>query len=176
MPNSDYNVPESDLNTRGRIWSFIAYALGLWGIVFASAFADKNKFAVFHTRQSGGLLVFFYVSLFATAPFMSINNKAVQNIVLGLLIVIVGLFAILKVLGCFYALTNRVKPLPLIGKYALQKPTSLLEDPKESALRRKRASEKLNLFIGIFIAAVVVASLIFYSTNPEAFKNMMGIK
>ncbi len=95
----------------GKLWAFLAYLLGIIGFVLVLLLKKDNKFAMYHAKQS---LVLFIL--------------AVLVMIVGSIIPFIGWFIILPIgnvivlilwiIGIINALTNKEKPLPVIGKFA----------------------------------------------------------
>ena len=91
-----------------KIWAFLAYLLGVIGFILIFTLKKKNKFAMFHAKQS--LILFIFMAL------VSITGSIP---IIGWLFIIPGyiLSIILWVQGIVYALTGKKKALWLIGKF-----------------------------------------------------------
>ena len=92
-----------------KLWAFLAYLLGIVGFVLVLLLKKDNKFAMYHAKQSLVLFICWVVVMILT-PIPIIGW--IGGPILG-----VCLF-ILWIIGIINALTDKMKPLPLIGKFA----------------------------------------------------------
>jgi len=93
----------------GKIFAFLAYLLGIIGFLIVLLAKKDNKFAMYHAKQSLVLFIAWVaIWLIAWIP------------VLGWIIGFIGwiFLVVLWILGMINALTEKQKPLPIIGKFA----------------------------------------------------------
>jgi len=91
------------------LWDFLAYFLSIVGFILVLALKKKDKFAMYHAKQSLALFIIYiigYVVLFIS--------------VIGILLLPFWgiLMFIVSILGIINALTGKMKPLPITGKLA----------------------------------------------------------
>jgi len=93
------------------LWAFLAYFLSIIGVALVFALCRRDKFAMFHAKQS--LVLFFAAILVSVA-------SAVVPIVGWLVIAPVGnvFILILWVIGIVHSFKGEKTALPIIGKYA----------------------------------------------------------
>jgi uncharacterized membrane protein len=91
------------------LWAFLAYFLSIVGFILVLALKKKDKFAMYHAKQSLALFIIYfagYVILIVT--------------VIGILLLPFWgiLMLIMSILGIINALKGKTKPLPITGKLA----------------------------------------------------------
>jgi uncharacterized membrane protein len=188
-------VPETDITRDARIWAFLAYALGFWGIVLVSIFRPKNKYVIYHMNQSIVLFLSLYVFVIPFVLLTGIKNKIVTDFVMGGFGLVVGFILISKVIGMVYALAGKVKPLPLIGRYGVKmfmtsgffknRTTSKVvnttlshaEVSQEERLRREIANRKATKVMwsvaGLLLLIVAICVCVGYWTDPTLLKRIL---
>jgi len=93
-----------------KVWAFLAYLLGILGFILVFALKKKDKFAMYHAKQSLVLFIFMvlvsfvggiipFIGWFIIWPFGSL------------------LATIVFIEGGVYSLTGKQKPLWLIGRF-----------------------------------------------------------
>lgn len=94
----------------GKIFAFLAYLLSIIGFLIVLLAKKKNKFAMYHAKQSLVLFIVYMIGwvILVFIPFLG----------WGLLPVWWVLMVIMTIIGIINALTGKEKPLPIIGKYA----------------------------------------------------------
>jgi uncharacterized membrane protein len=107
----------------GKIFAFLAYLLGIIGFLIVLLAKKDNKFAMYHAKQS---LVLSIVALIVWIPAAIITALIGWIPVIGwiiailiwivVMIVMLGLFVLL-VIGIINALSDKMQPLPVIGKF-----------------------------------------------------------
>jgi uncharacterized membrane protein len=109
-----------------RVSAVLAY-IPLIGWLYVYLTQRKDLLAMYHLRQSIGLFLFLFGVLagwavvgwvLAWIPYLAIVSVALFSIVLGAYL----LGAVAWVLGLINALTNKLAPLPLFGKWASRLP------------------------------------------------------
>lgn len=105
--------------------AFVAYLLGPLGWLYVVLFQRRNRFAVYHTVQAIGLLLF-VMAMFVGWYLLTwvLNWIPLAGPLLGIMsfaLVIAALIAagVLWIVGMIHALRGRTTPLPMIGHYAL---------------------------------------------------------
>lgn len=110
-----------------RFPAFIAYLLPVIGWIYVGVFQRKNPFAIFHLRQSVGLVLFLILAtvvwglvtwLLAWIPYAFIAGIALFTLTLSTYIF--GLVA--WILGMVNVLRDREDLLPIIGPYSNRLP------------------------------------------------------
>ena len=103
------SVPATELASDSKLFAFLAYFLGLIGVLIVILAKKEDKFAMYHAKQA---LVLLIVSIAA-----SVVNviPVLGQIVSGLVFLAVFIFWIM---GIINALGGQQKELPFIGKYA----------------------------------------------------------
>ena len=106
-----------------RYAAFLAYLIPLIGSIYVLAFQRKNSFAVFHARQSLGMLIFLIGSflawfvagyILALIPYMLIFSVALFCLVITAFVFVI----VAWILGMSNALKGRVVMLPIFGGFA----------------------------------------------------------
>ncbi len=114
------------MNSATRIPAVLAY-IPILGWLYVLFLARKNSLAVFHLKQSIGLILFLIAATAAWAlvtwilawiPYMFLVGIALFGIVIAAYLY--GLVA--WVLGLINALNERLAPLPLFGEWASRLP------------------------------------------------------
>jgi uncharacterized membrane protein len=114
------------VNASSRLPAALAY-IPIIGWLYVYLFERKNALAVYHLRQSVGLVLFLVGALAAWAivawiiawiPYM-----AVVGIALFTMVIAAALFSALAwIFGLINAFSNRSTPLPLFGRWASRLP------------------------------------------------------
>lgn len=91
-----------------KLFAFLAYLLGIVGFVLVLLVKRKDKYAMYHAKQS--------LMLFVAAVIISIVGIVP---ILGWFAYVIGMIwlVIVWVLALLRALSGVEKPVPLIGKY-----------------------------------------------------------
>lgn len=97
------------VNSEDKLWAFIAYLLGILGFVLVLLAKRKNKYAMYHAKQS--LVLFIAGAILNVAGIVPIIGWFVIRPIGGIFILV------LWIIGLINAVTGVKKPLPLIGKY-----------------------------------------------------------
>lgn len=92
-----------------KLFAFLAYLLGIVGFVLVFLVRRKDKFAMYHAKQS--------LMLFVAAVIISLVGIVP---ILGWFAYIIGMIwlIIAWLMGLINALSGNEKPLPITGKYA----------------------------------------------------------
>jgi uncharacterized membrane protein len=106
-----------------RFPAFLAYLVPILGSIYVLVFQRKNAFAVFHARQSLGLVIFivgtFLAWLVAGYLLSLIPYMIVFTVSLFSLVISAAVFSIIAwIMGMVNALKGRVVILPLFGNFA----------------------------------------------------------
>jgi len=110
-----------------RIPAVVAYLIPIIGWLYVLFFQRKNSLAVYHLKQSIGLVLFLVAItagwaviawVLAWIPYMAVLGIALFAIVIA--IYLYGLVA--WILGLINALNGRLTPLPLFGQWASHLP------------------------------------------------------
>ncbi len=98
------------VKSESKIWAFIAYFLGIIGFIIILLIKKKDKFAMFHAKQSLVLCITWIIVYVA-----------------GIAIPFIGWFIIwpfgniamfiLWIIGIINAITGKQKLIPIIGKF-----------------------------------------------------------
>jgi len=105
-----------------RYPAFVAYLLGPLGWLYVGIFQRKNRFAVYHTLQAIGLLLFIaamFVGWYVLAWLLSWIPVAGPPLAIMLFTLVISALivaVVLWIVGMCYALRGRVAPLPMIGR------------------------------------------------------------
>lgn len=98
----------------GKIFAFLATFLTIIGFIIVLLAKKDNKYAVYYAKQ--GLVLFILsIIIFIAAPFIAILLLPIGWIIPPLLYIFWG---ILWVISWIYALSGKMKPVPLIGRLA----------------------------------------------------------
>ena len=107
-----------------RVLAFLSYLLSVFGCLYVLFFQRQDKLAVYHAKQSlvlalvavGSLVIWLLGSwVVSWIPLAGplIAAAAFSQVIL------IGIFSVVSwVVGMVYALQARMKPLPLVGKWA----------------------------------------------------------
>jgi uncharacterized membrane protein len=115
------------MNSYSRFPAVLAYLLPVLGWLYVLFFERRNSLALYHLRQSIGLVVFLIVILVAWVgvswllawiPYLAILGIALFALVMGAFFY--GMVAWL--FGIYNALSYRQRPLPLFGRWASRLP------------------------------------------------------
>lgn len=114
------------MNTNSRLMAALAY-LPVIGWVIVLVFQRANSFAMFHQRQSIGLVLSMIGSLLAWAVIAWIcwwiSMLSVVAVALFALVIAAWLFGLLVlIIGIANALNKRKTPLPMVGHWAARLP------------------------------------------------------
>ena len=96
-----------------KFWAFLAYLLGIIGFVLVILVRRRDKFAMFHAKQS---LVLFIACVVAWVAARIISFVPFLGKLIDVVIWIVVF--VLWLTGIINALKGREKQLPFIGRYA----------------------------------------------------------
>ena len=115
------------MSRASRVPAALAYLVPVVGWLYVFFFQRKNILAIYHLRQSVGLVLFLIGTmvgwaviawLLAWIPYMAILSIALFAIVIA-----AYLFGVVAwILGLINALSNRLDPLPLFGQWASRLP------------------------------------------------------
>lgn len=115
------------MNRSSRLPAVLAYLVPIVGWLYVIIFKRKNSLAIFHLKQSIGLVLFLVVTtatwfavgwLLAWIPYMVVLSAALFAIV-----IIAYLYGIVAwILGLSNALRARMAPLPFFGQWANRLP------------------------------------------------------
>ena len=110
-----------------RLPAVVAYLIPVIGWLYVYFFQRQNSPAMYHLRQSIGLLLFLIgvmAGWAATAWVLAlIPYAAVLSIALFAIVIAAYLFGIVAwILGLINALRNRLAPLPLFGQWVSRLP------------------------------------------------------
>jgi uncharacterized membrane protein len=117
------------MNRPPRLPAVLAYLVPVIGWIYVLFFHRKNSLAVYHLKQSIGLILFLVATasswavigwVLAWIPYMAVLSMALFAIVL--VAFIYGFVA--WILGLSNALRARLAPLPLFGQWASRLPIS----------------------------------------------------
>jgi uncharacterized membrane protein len=99
------------VNDEGKLWAFLAYLLSIIGFILVMVLQKKNKFAMFHAKQSLVLFIAWIV--------ISVVGAIIPVVGWALILPLGSVFVVvLWVMGMINALTGKQKELWFIGKYA----------------------------------------------------------
>ena len=114
------------MSNASPVSAFIAY-IPIIGWLYVYILQRKNAFAVFHLRQSVGLILFLIGTfvvwavvayLLALIPYMAVISVALFTIVMAFYMF--GIVAL--IMGMANALKNKATPLPFFGQWANRLP------------------------------------------------------
>jgi uncharacterized membrane protein len=110
-----------------RFPAFLAYLLPVISWIYLAVFQRKNRFAIFHMRQSIGLFLFVILITLAwgLASWLLawIPYAIILAVVLFTFPLVAYIFsAIAWIIGMINALRNMETPLPMIGGYSSRLP------------------------------------------------------
>ena len=114
------------MSNASPVSAFIAY-IPIIGWLYVYFLQRKNAFAVFHLRQSVGLILFLIgifvvwavvAYLLALIPYMAVISVALFTIVMAFYMF--GIVAL--IMGMVNALKNKATPLPFFGQWANRLP------------------------------------------------------
>jgi uncharacterized membrane protein len=121
------------VNKSSRYLAFFAYLLSIVGALYVLLARRNDAFAVFHAKQSLAIAVTAVVTPLAWAIIAWVGAWVpVVGPLIGLplfalvLAAYVGL-AISWVVGMMFALQGRVRPVPLVGSWAVRRPQAPAE-------------------------------------------------
>ncbi len=115
------------MNVPSRLAAGFAYLLPIIGWLYVLFFQRQDKFAVYHLRQSIGLVLFLGGVLvgwavvgwiLAWVPFLAIVSVSLFALVIAAYVY----GAVAWIVGMNNALRRRVVPLPLFGEFANRLP------------------------------------------------------
>ena len=107
-----------------RILAFVAYLLSILGWVYVLLFRREDELAVYHAKQSlvltlvaiGSAVVWLLGSwILAWIP---LAGPLIAAALFSQVILITVFLVVAWLLGMFYALQSRMRPLPVVGKWA----------------------------------------------------------
>jgi uncharacterized membrane protein len=111
------------MNRPSRLPAVLAYLVPVIGWLYVIFFQRKNSLAIYHLKQSIGLVLFLIITsaswvaagwLLAWIPYMVILSMALFAIV-----IVAYLYGIVAwILGLSNALNARMAPLPIFGQWA----------------------------------------------------------
>ena len=96
-----------------KVFAFLAVFLTIIGFLIAFLAKKNDKYVMFYAKQS--LVLFIAMAIVWAASFVLLFVPIIGWIALCVAYVIL---IVLWVIGWIYALSGKMKPLPLIGKYA----------------------------------------------------------
>jgi uncharacterized membrane protein len=105
-----------------RYPAFVAYLLGPLGWLYVGIAQRKNRFAVYHTVQAIGLLLFvgaMFAGWYVLAWLLSwipVAGPTLGVMLFALVILALLVAVVLWIVGMYYALHGRMAPLPLVGR------------------------------------------------------------
>ena len=110
--------------SKGRTWAFLAYLLSILGWLYVSLFRREDELAVYHVKQSLGLtlaaigsfalwLLGSYVISWVPLVGPLLAAASFSQVILIYIVLVVA-----WVTGMVYALQAKMRPLPIIGKWA----------------------------------------------------------
>ncbi len=105
-----------------RYPAFVAYLLGPLGWLYVGTFQRKNRFAVYHTLQAIGLLLFIVATLIGwyglawLLSWIPVAGPTLGIMLFALVIAALLVAVVLWIVGMSYALRGRMAPLPMIGR------------------------------------------------------------
>ncbi len=111
------------MDTSQRVPAFISYLLPVIGPLYVVLFKRKDAYAIFHARQSLGLVLFLIATFAAWAVFSYILAfipfAAVLGVALFTIVIVAVLYGvILWIIGMLNALNGRVVLMPIFGRLA----------------------------------------------------------
>jgi uncharacterized membrane protein len=114
------------MNGNSRLPAVLAY-IPVIGWLYVLVFQRRNLLAMYHLRQSIGLVVFLIASIVCWAVIAWIlawiPYMAVVSIALFSIVIMSWLYGIaVWVMGLMNALRNRLSPLPVFGQWANRLP------------------------------------------------------
>ena len=92
-----------------KLWGFLAVFLGIIGFVLVLLIERRNKYAMYYAKQS---LLLFIAGVVVSAVMMVPIFGWITAPFLGLILFV------LWIIGWVNALSGKMKPIPIIGKYA----------------------------------------------------------
>ena len=110
-----------------RLPAVLAYLVPVIGWLYVLFFQRKNSLAVYHLKQSIGLVLFLVATTAGWAviawALAWIPYMAVLSIALFAIVIVAYLYGIVAwILGLSNALSARLAPLPLFGQWASRLP------------------------------------------------------
>ena len=112
------------MNTSSRISAFLAYLLLIIGWLYIFLFRRNDKLALYHTKQSIMLVMVAIgapVSWAVLSWLIALIPLVGPPIATALFALVIASYALLLVnwvVGMVYALQSKLRPLPVVGKWA----------------------------------------------------------
>ena len=98
-----------------KVWAIVGYIIPILFFIPLVTDAKNDPFAKYHANQQLNLLLFWVIGQVAA----SVLAIILIGLIIGPLVVLGGL--IFMVMGVMNAVNNKMKPLPLIGRWQLIK-------------------------------------------------------
>lgn len=110
-----------------RILAFLAYLLSPVGCLIVLLFGRRDRFAVYHMKQSLALLLFLIgvTAAWGVLVWLSVWGPLLFGITMAAFSVVIAAYVfalVLWVLGMSNALRARTSPLPIVGGWAKRLP------------------------------------------------------
>lgn len=112
------------MNQYSRGSAFLAYFLLIIGWVYVLVFRRKDELAIFHVRQSITLVIVAVVTIGVWAAFglvitvIPYAGAIIATATFALVMVASLVFFVLWITGMIFAVQQKMKPLPLTGRWA----------------------------------------------------------
>jgi uncharacterized membrane protein len=109
------------VNKPSKTLAFLAYLLSILGWLYVLLFHKKDKFAVYHARQSMTLTILAVVAPAVWAlvawilTWIPLAGSFVAATLFSLVIAVYVLLAVVWIMGMVYALQDKMEPLPMVG-------------------------------------------------------------
>ena len=107
-----------------RTLAFLAYLLSILGWLYVLLFQREDKLALYHARQSLGLVLVALGALLGWAlgtwilSWVPLVGPLVAAALFSQVLLVYLFLGIVWIIGMVYALQAKVKPLPLVGRWA----------------------------------------------------------
>ena len=114
--------------SKQRVLAFLAYLFSALGWLYVLLFQRENKLAVYHAKQSlvltlvaiGSFIVWLLGSW--TISWVPLAGPLIAAAMFSQVILICLYLIVAWIIGMVYALQTRMRPLPLVGKWAERLP------------------------------------------------------
>lgn len=107
-----------------RLVAFLSYLLGLIGWLYVLAFLRRDVFARYHAKQSLGITILavgmpaIWIAAAWGASWIPLAGPVVAAASFSLVIATYALVVICWIVGMVHALRAKVKPVPVVGRWA----------------------------------------------------------
>ena len=112
------------MSKQNRTLAFLAYLLSILGSLYVLLFQREDKLALYHAKQSLGLALVALGALLGWAlgtwilSWIPLVGPLVAVALFSQVILVYLFLAVVWIIGMVYALQDKMKPLPLVGRWA----------------------------------------------------------